>query len=93
MGQLIGISIYITISYLVADKIGRHKTLGFWKTFIFCLALSPFFGYLIADGGGQANAKGCKWCDNKYNEAEYCGLCGKNDSGEIRPGFIPPKNT
>jgi hypothetical protein len=83
----IGIVIYLVLCYLIADKIGRHKTIGFTRTLLCCLFLSPFFGYLIAEGAGRKNPKGCKWCGNKENEAEYCGLCGKNDVGEIGPYF------
>lgn len=81
------IIIYIGISYLIADKIGRNKKIGFAATFAICLIITPFIGYLIAEGGGQENPKGCKWCGNKENEAEFCGLCGKNDNGELRPNF------
>ena len=73
------------VSYLIAAKIGKHKTLGFWKTFLLCLIISPFMGYFIAESSRQINARGCNWCGNKYNEAEYCGLCGKNDKGKNRP--------
>ena len=85
----IAILVYLGISYLVAEKIGKHRTLGFWNTLLLCIALTPFLGFLIAEGFGKHNAKGCKWCGNKYNEAEYCGLCGKNDEGETEPGFVP----
>ncbi len=84
-----GILIYLGISYLVADKIGRQKKIGFIKTFIICIVVSPFIGYLIAEGGGQNNPKGCKWCGNKENEALFCGLCGKNDNGDLRSNFKP----
>jgi hypothetical protein len=78
---------YLGISYLIAAKIGKYKTLGFWKTFFLCLAISPFLGYFIAANSRLIDARGCRWCGNNYNEAEYCGLCGKNEKGEIRPGF------
>ncbi len=80
---LISIAIWLGISYLIAEKIGRPRSIGFWKTFGLCLVLSPFLGYLIAEGSGRNDARGCKWCGNKYNEAEYCGLCGKNESGDV----------
>jgi hypothetical protein len=87
----ISIIIYIGLSYLIALKIGKQKTIGFWKTFILCLVISPFIGLLISEGGAKANARGCGWCGNKYNEAVFCGLCGKNETGEIRPGFVSKK--
>ncbi len=85
--RYIGIIIYLGLCYLNADKIGRHKTIGFTKTFLWSLFLSPFFGYLIAEESGQRNPRGCKWCGNKYNEAEFCALCGKNEIGDIDPRF------
>lgn len=50
------------------------------------------FGFFIVSASAQKNPKGCNWCGNAYNEADYCGLCGKNDQGEIRPGFVPKPN-
>lgn len=82
-----GILIYLGLSYLVAAKIGKPKRVGFAKTFIFCLLFSPFIGFLIAESSAQANPRGCKWCGNKDNEAEYCGLCGKNENGDKSPYF------
>jgi hypothetical protein len=49
----------------------------------------PFAGFWVVEILSNKKAKGCDWFGNKYNEAEYCGLCGKNESGEIRKGFIP----
>ncbi len=89
----ISITLYIGLCYLIALKIGKQKTIGFWKTLILCLIISPFFGLLIAEGGAKANARGCNHCGNKYNEAAFCGLCGKNETGELRPGFVPKKTS
>jgi hypothetical protein len=52
----------------------------------------PFIGYWFIEFLSNKKAKGCVWCGNKYNEAEYCGLCGKNDNGDTRPGFIAKEN-
>jgi hypothetical protein len=75
---------YLGICYLIAAKIGKYKKLGLWKTFVLCLIISPFFGYFIAENSRALNPKRCRWCQNNYNEAEYCGVCGKNDRGEVR---------
>ena len=83
------ILLYLGFCFLIAHKIGRYKTIGFWPTLILSAILSPVIGFIIAESSRLKNAQGCKWCGNKYNEAEYCGLCGKNDKGDIRPGFIP----
>lgn len=87
MLQLAAIIVHLLFSYLVADKIGRKKTIGFGYSLLLCLLITPFFGYLITENFGVVNPRGCKWCGNKENEAEYCGECGKNDAGEIRKGF------
>ncbi|CAN5470075.1 hypothetical protein BH10BAC1_BH10BAC1_08480 [soil metagenome] len=89
MIPIYSILFYIGMSFLIAYLIGKNKTIGFWKSFIFCLLFTPFFGLFIAEGGARKNAKGCDWCGNKYNEAKYCGLCGKNIEGVLRPGFVP----
>ncbi len=83
----VGILIYLGLSYLVAAKIGKVKRVGFTTTLICCLLFSPFIGFLIAESSAQANPRGCKWCGNKDNEAEYCGLCGKNENGALSPLF------
>jgi Na+-driven multidrug efflux pump len=81
----IGLIIYIGLSFLVAHLIGRNKKIGFTNSLIICLLTSPFIGFLITEGGAAKNPRGCNWCGNKENEAEYCGLCNKNENGEIRP--------
>ena len=48
--EFIAIFVYIGISYLVADKIGKTKKIGFTKCFVVCMLASPFIGYLIAEG-------------------------------------------
>ena len=82
--EFIAIFIYLGLSYLVADKIGKAKKIGFTKSFIVCVLASPFIGYLIAEGSALANPRGCKWCNNLENEAEYCGICKKNEAGDLR---------
>lgn len=81
----IGFIIYIGLSFLVAYLIGRQKKIGFANSLILCILITPFFGCLITEGGATKNPRGCNWCGNKENEAEYCGLCNKNENGEIRP--------
>lgn len=83
MTQLVGAFLYFLFSYLIADKLGRTRSLGFRGAFLCCLILSPFLGLLITMSWSVANPRGCGWCDNKENEAEYCGLCGKNVQGEL----------
>jgi hypothetical protein len=87
MTPFVFLFIYFFFSYLVASTLGRTRKLGFGKSLLICLICSPFLGFLIILGWGMANPKGCKWCGNKDNEAEFCGLCGKNEHGEIWKGF------
>ncbi len=80
------IPVYIILSVLYSWHEGRKKATGFIGTLLLIL-LIPFIGYWIVELLSNKKAKGCNWCGNKYNEAEYCGLCGKNEIGEIRTGF------
>ena len=79
--------IYIPVCILYSWFEGRKKSTGFIGSLLLVLLL-PFIGYWIIELLSNKKAKGCAWCGNKYNEAEYCGLCGKNEAGDIRPGFI-----
>lgn len=77
--------IYFGSCYLVAQKIGERRTIGFTWTFIIGVVFTPFAGYLAAESAALKEPKGCVYCGNRENEAEYCGVCGKNDIGEQRP--------
>ncbi|MEO7308364.1 MAG: hypothetical protein ABIR78_13515 [Ferruginibacter sp.] len=79
--------IYIIICILYSWFEGRKKTTGFIGT-LFLVLIIPFIGYWIVEMLSNKKAKGCGWCGNKYNEVEYCGLCGKNEQGDTRPGFV-----
>lgn len=80
----ISIFIYFGLSYLIATKIGTLKKIGFANSLLLCILLSPFIGFLIAEGSALKNPRGCNWCGNKENEAEYCGICGKNEAGNLK---------
>ena len=77
---------YIVWALLFAIA-GINKRGGYLRALLLCLFLTPIIGLFLTIGGGSKNAKGCKHCGNKYNEAEYCGLCGKNEEGIVREGF------
>lgn len=92
----VGTILFFTLVYLlpvlyISWVLGRQRRIGFFWSLIVCLVTSPLFGFFIVSSSGLKNAKGCGWCGNTYNEAEFCGLCGKNEEGELRPGFIPRK--
>lgn len=78
---------WITVSILYAYYEGSKRKPGFWGCLVIMIIFTPFFGYFIIESFSQKKAKGCKWCGNKYNEAEHCGLCGKNEDGVLREGF------
>jgi hypothetical protein len=82
---------WVTVSILYAWFEGSKRKPGFIGCLIIMLLFTPFFGYFIIESFSKKNAKGCKWCGNKYNEAVYCGMCGKNDDGDLRPGFVAKK--
>lgn len=81
---LIGFIFWVTMAILYAYHEGGKRKPGFVGCLLIMLIFTPFFGYFIIESFSQKNAKGCIWCGNKYNEAEYCGLCKKNKAGEIR---------
>ncbi|MCR9249170.1 MAG: hypothetical protein NXI20_02050 [bacterium] len=78
-----GIAIYIIICLLVAPA-GKGKRIGMFKTFLFSFLLTPIIGLYLALGSGRLNARGCNHCGNTENEAEFCGVCGKNEDGKSR---------
>ncbi|HEV8287098.1 MAG TPA: hypothetical protein VGQ09_22470 [Chitinophagaceae bacterium] len=82
---IIGIVYYI-IAFLFAWTEGRKRTIGFVSALLIAF-LIPFFGIFIVESFRLKNAD-CKWCGNKYNEAEYCGICGKNSKGEMKSEVI-----
>ncbi len=80
----------ITIGFLLSGYmllagavalVGMDRRIGFWTTFLICLILSPFMGLFIGLNSSRLDARGCMHCGNKYNEAEFCGVCKKNEQG------------
>lgn len=80
MAILIG---YLLVSTLVAFA-GKNRRIGYFKSLLWCVLLSPFIGLFIALNSGRLDVRGCQLCGNEYNEAEYCGLCKKNENGYTR---------
>lgn len=74
---------YIVGAFLVAP-IGKNRRIGFWKTLMWAILLSPFIAIFIALNSGRLDARGCEYCGNHQNEAEFCGICGKNEQGLTR---------
>ena len=60
---------------------GLNRKGGFLKAFLLSLILSPIIGLFLTIGGARKNPIGCSHCGNKYNEVEFCGICGENAAG------------
>jgi len=78
-------AIFIALVIGMAWQEGRKRTCGFVGALAICLFLSPIFGYFVVLLFPLKRPKGCRWCGNQQNEAEYCGPCGKNELGQLRP--------
>lgn len=61
----------------------KHK-IGFAPALILCILLTPLFGYFVILSRPIRSARGCKFCGNTNNEAEFCALCGKNQESELK---------
>ena len=78
---------YVALAILMCLQESRRRKISFIAALLLSIFITPFFAYFIIGLLPLRNAKGCKWCDNTANEAEYCGLCGKNDAGEVSIHF------
>jgi hypothetical protein len=63
----------------------KKRKINFFLALAICLLVTPFLGYFIISSFALRRAAGCIWCGNAYNEAEYCGMCGKNAEGNHIP--------
>lgn len=80
MGYIVG---WILGAILVGFA-GLNRKGGYLRAFLIALLLSPLIGIILVRGSAQKNPKGCTHCGNKENEADYCGLCYKNEEGLTR---------
>jgi hypothetical protein len=78
-------AIYILLSLMMCIQESRRKRINFYLALLLCIFITPFFAYLVMGMLPARYPRGCSWCGNALNEAEYCGLCGKNEKGEFRP--------
>ena len=76
----IGVALALTILMCLQES--KKRKINLLVALLLCIILTPLIGYLIISGRPLRNPKGCKWCGNEKNEAEYCGICGKNENGE-----------
>jgi hypothetical protein len=78
------IIIYVVLAVLMCLQESHKRKINFFVALILSILITPFFAYFAIGLFPARNPKGCKWCGNKYNEAEFCGMCGKNELGELR---------
>lgn len=75
--------IFFALTLLMCWQESRKRKIHFLVALLICFLASPLLGYFIILSFGMRNPPGCNWCGNKLNEAEYCGLCGKNEAGDL----------
>lgn len=78
------LTVLLVLTVLMCFQESQKRKINFFVALIICVVLSPLFGYLIISSFKLRNPRGCEWCGNTHNEAEYCGLCGKNQEGKTR---------
>ncbi len=82
--------VFILLSVLMCWQESKTKIMPMWLGLLLCMLVTPFVCYLIYRFLPNKVKLSCIHCGNEYNEAEYCGLCGKNIEGEFHPTW---KNT
>lgn len=74
----------LAVTVLMCWQESHKRKINFWLALLICLVITPFLGYLIIGSVKLRKPRGCDWCKNEANEAEYCYYCGKNEEGELR---------
>ena len=77
----VGSLAYIALVLLTSWQESRYRKIHFLIALGVLIIATPLFGYFIVSSIRLRNPVGCKWCGNKENEVEYCGICGKNEEG------------
>lgn len=80
---IVGI-IFLFLTVMMCYQESRRRKVSFIAALAICIVLSPIIGYFILYTFPVRNPRGCPWCGNAANEAEFCGLCGKNAEGLTR---------
>ena len=75
---------FLFILVMFCIQKGREKKIGIAGVVFIMIFCTPFFGYFIVEALPN-HKKPCKFCGNKDNEAEICGICNKNINAEIEP--------
>lgn len=82
---LIPIIVIAVLAILMCLQESRRRKISFPLALLACIVATPLAGYLIIVSRPLRQPPGCSWCGNGDNEAAYCGLCGKNVQGMVRP--------
>lgn len=85
------IYLYLILAILIAPM-GRKRVIGIVGAFFAAIFLTPIIGVFIVLNSPSTNPKGCFHCGNRANEAEFCGLCGKNKEGFTREDLLKQEN-
>lgn len=76
----------LTVGFVFTE--GKQSRLGIVGSILACVLFTPIGAILLVWLLPQKNPIGCPHCENKYNEAEYCGICGKNAAGDRKAGLM-----
>ena len=74
----------VSLTILMCLQESRRRKVNFFFALLLCILITPFFAYFFIGLQPLRNPRGCAYCGNTLNEAEYCGLCGKNVVGELK---------
>ncbi len=76
--------VLFVLTLLMCRQESKKRKISFLSAILICIFTTPFLGLGIIMNRPLRNPVGCNWCGNMENEAEFCGVCGKNKDGETR---------
>ncbi len=79
--------IFLPILAMYCYQRGQMKKAGLVPVILIMIFATPFIGYFIVEAMPN-HKRPCRWCGNQANESIYCGVCGKNEAGTLKEGFI-----
>ncbi|MFT5512796.1 MAG: multisubunit Na+/H+ antiporter MnhG subunit [Bacteroidia bacterium] len=78
----LAILVFLSIMTCIQESKKRQISLG--VALLFSLVFTPIIAYVLIRNKPLRDPRGCNCCSNTQNEAEYCGLCHKNEAGVTR---------
>ncbi len=84
--MIINLALFILLVFtvLMCYQESKRRKINFFGAFAICVVTTPLIGYFIVGAFPLRKPRGCAFCGNEKNEAEYCGLCGKDAQGRSR---------